>query len=212
MPYSVQLDTGFDQQSECGCQWTEHETDAWDVWARRWEEELRTVEHLQEAPRTSAQPARNPLQRRRPEEYRYRVEEDSRKQQGKADGSKQWRRASSGATAPRPPTPESRPALSSAQQFDAWEQKWEKFERSSSASSTVSAAAIPWPPAGMTVSGISNSDSGQEKKSKLKKALLRWHPDKWHAVMQKIPASQQTQVLEKVKAVAQLVLDEKSRA
>jgi len=211
--YSVQLSGGFGRHSRRDCEWTAQEADAWDVWARRWEEELRAVDRLQQGAHGCAAAAKSRLDRKRPDDYRQRVEQPVNEQ---AKRSCLWQPTFSCPTAPRstaapPVVRESRATASPVQQFDVWEQQWEQFERSSTASSIVSAADIPWPPAGMTVSGIAHCDNGQQRKAKLKKALLRWHPDKWHTVVQKIPASQQSQVLERVKAVAQLVLEEKNR-
>eukprot|EP00928_Gymnodinium_smaydae_P041950 TRINITY_DN28329_c0_g1_i1.p1 TRINITY_DN28329_c0_g1~~TRINITY_DN28329_c0_g1_i1.p1 ORF type:complete len:418 (-),score=29.34 TRINITY_DN28329_c0_g1_i1:226-1479(-) len=49
--------------------------------------------------------------------------------------------------------------------------------------SALRADDLPWPPRG-NVCGFSTQDSPVERKQKLRKALKRWHPDKWHRILE----------------------------
>merc|ERR1711933_717011 len=45
---------------------------------------------------------------------------------------------------------------------------------------------VPWPPAG-NVCGFLPADGPSIRKQKLRRALLRWHPDKWHKALEVSP-------------------------
>lgn len=51
---------------------------------------------------------------------------------------------------------------------------------------TLRAADVAWPPLN-NVCGFRSEDGPRERKIKLHKALLRWHPDKWHHILEVAP-------------------------
>jgi hypothetical protein len=55
------------------------------------------------------------------------------------------------------------------------------------------------------------SDPAATVKKKLAEALRRWHPDKWRRILDRVPEAERAQVMERVKAVAQQLLEEKSK-
>eukprot|EP00930_Biecheleria_cincta_P098721 TRINITY_DN90370_c0_g1_i1.p1 TRINITY_DN90370_c0_g1~~TRINITY_DN90370_c0_g1_i1.p1 ORF type:complete len:578 (-),score=121.80 TRINITY_DN90370_c0_g1_i1:25-1758(-) len=78
---------------------------------------------------------------------------------------------------------------------------------------------IPWPSddrrssdfRGKTgISGVTPRDSAAVAKQLLTRALRRWHPDKWRRILDRVPASEQAAVMERVKGVAQRLLKEKA--
>ena len=87
----------------------------------------------------------------------------------------------------------------------------------------VRLADIPFPPAndpaGIGESGLvrgkGTSDAGSNGKSSrkvlLRKALLRWHPDKWAGVMSKVRPEDKGRLGEELAAITQALLAEKDR-
>lgn len=89
---------------------------------------------------------------------------------------------------------------------------WEDFEKKVSQAASLCLADVPWPkelPA--TVSEVSSADSLDERKRKLRKAVLRWHPDKWGRAIPLFGEAERAEVLERVKAVTRRILAEKQK-
>jgi len=89
---------------------------------------------------------------------------------------------------------------------------WEDFEKKVSQDTRLCLAEVPWPkelPA--TVSEVSSVDSLADRKRKLRKAVLRWHPDKWARAIPLFGEAERTEVLERVKAVTRRILAEKEK-
>lgn len=68
---------------------------------------------------------------------------------------------------------------------------------------------IPWP-SSSSITGASPGDSAIVVKQRLTMALRRWHPDKWRRIIDRVPKDEQAQVMERVKGVAQRLLEEKA--
>ena len=93
--------------------------------------------------------------------------------------------------------------------FAAFEAAFERFEADVDGSE-LPMASLPWPPEDVPVSGVRRSDSDAARKARLKKALLRWHPDKYVAAhASRISASELAAVVERVTAVMQRVQQER---
>lgn len=68
---------------------------------------------------------------------------------------------------------------------------------------------VPWPPTG-SVCGFVPEDGPKERKQKLRKALLRWHPDKWHGALEKSP--EKAELAERLQGITQQILSERALA
>ena len=128
----------------------------------------------------------------------------------------QKRRAAERASAPPPaPPPPQRtvpPPLATAAQialFAAFEHSWQEFEASPEQTG-LAMAALPWPPENVPVSGVRRSDSDAARKQRLKRAMLRWHPDKFMAAHERrIAPEEVAAVLERVNILLQRVQQER---
>jgi hypothetical protein len=83
---------------------------------------------------------------------------------------------------------------------------------------SVRLADIPFPPAadpaGLAEAGVSRSttEEGESlRKRLLRRALLRWHPDKWAAVVAKVRAEDKAALAERLGAITQALLKAKDR-
>lgn len=70
---------------------------------------------------------------------------------------------------------------------------------------------IPWPDAAVSLTGIAMGDAATTAKRKLAVALRRWHPDKWRRILDRVPDVEQERVMERVKSIAQRLLEEKAK-
>lgn len=96
--------------------------------------------------------------------------------------------------------------------FDAYEEAWSKFEKSSVGdTSELSLQDIPWPLDLETISGIESGDSSADCKRKLRAALLRWHPDKWGLILSRIRENDKDEVTDLVQKVTRRILEEKAQ-
>jgi len=89
---------------------------------------------------------------------------------------------------------------------------WRTFEaRLASGDTDIRFSDIPWPDSLPTVSGVTASDSMEECKKKLRAAVLRWHPDKWGLVLQRVVEADRSSVMTRLQGVTRRILDEKRR-
>lgn len=95
--------------------------------------------------------------------------------------------------------------------FSSYDIAWKKFECGLDSKTDLKLLDIPWPPARCSVSGIASGDTEAQKKAKLRVSLLRWHPDKFHKIVEKTRDSDKMLVLERVKEVTQRILKEKNQ-
>jgi len=95
--------------------------------------------------------------------------------------------------------------------FGDFDTAWSRFEQQSATAQSIRYGSVPWPTSLPTVSGVAQSDSHAERKRKFRAALVRWHPDKWGAVMAKVCEGDRPRVMERVKEVTQRILEEKKR-
>ncbi|CAE8598915.1 unnamed protein product, partial [Polarella glacialis] len=103
-----------------------------------------------------------------------------------------------------PPRPPSAAPAAKPQPLD-----WDQFEKLMAEGGKLKFANVPWPaepPA--TVSGASRSEPREVRKSKLRNAVLRWHPDKWGPVLEHFDELERAPLLERVKEVTRRILDE----
>jgi hypothetical protein len=93
---------------------------------------------------------------------------------------------------------------------DVW---WLKLEAQMEAggSQSIHFADIPWPDAHSSLTGIEQGDAMTTKKQKLANALRRWHPDKWRRILDCVPEVEKERVMERVKNMAQRLLEEKAK-
>lgn len=93
------------------------------------------------------------------------------------------------------------------------EAAWARLEAHlESGSGPIHFSDIPWPdghPSSLT--GVAPGESGPAAKRRLAVALRRWHPDKWRRILDRVPEAEQQQVMERVKSIAQRLLEEKAR-
>ena len=79
-----------------------------------------------------------------------------------------------------------------------------------SAAVDLVADGLPWPPDDCPVSGVRRTDSDAARKQRLKKAMLRWHPDKFLATNgTRIRPDELPAVTERLGAVLQRVQQER---
>jgi hypothetical protein len=109
-----------------------------------------------------------------------------------------------------PPSARPPPArFNSFPEFDAY---WNRFEqRVHSGGRDLHFTDVPWPISLVTVSGVHSGESLQERKKKLRAALVRWHPDKWSKLLDAIHECDRAKVVEKVKEVTRRIIEEKKR-
>mmetsp|Transcript_75865 Transcript_75865/g.180238 ORF Transcript_75865/g.180238 Transcript_75865/m.180238 type:complete len:686 (-) Transcript_75865:39-2096(-) len=108
-------------------------------------------------------------------------------------------------------TPDPSPVVESKR--DA-ESAWANLEALlETGSSQIRFSDIPWPSQApsASITGVAPGDSAASVKRKLAVALRRWHPDKWRRILDHVPDDEQTRVMERVKAVAQRLLEEKAK-
>jgi len=125
---------------------------------------------------------------------------------------------SRGGSVPQPPT--ARPKLVSPRRAaavrattpDSSDVRWARFEeRLDEERLPIHFEDIPWPGGSSSIIGVMPGDSSATVKQKLAGALRRWHPDKWRRILDRVPEAEQARVMERVKNVAQRLLDEKAK-
>mmetsp|Transcript_136212 Transcript_136212/g.247734 ORF Transcript_136212/g.247734 Transcript_136212/m.247734 type:complete len:655 (-) Transcript_136212:21-1985(-) len=122
-------------------------------------------------------------------------------------GSRSFRRAAYG----RGPQSVAATAAAAAE-FAAHEALWAQLEAQlDSTSGPIHFADIPWPVGSGSITGVLPGDTVPGAKRKLANALRRWHPDKWRRILNRVPESEQAPVMERVKSIAQGLLEEKAR-
>mmetsp|Transcript_45283 Transcript_45283/g.96753 ORF Transcript_45283/g.96753 Transcript_45283/m.96753 type:complete len:387 (+) Transcript_45283:3-1163(+) len=98
-----------------------------------------------------------------------------------------------------------------AQAAEEHEAAWAKLETAlESGTGCIRFADIPWPE-GTCITGVSPGDSASVAKRRLAGALRRWHPDKWRRILDRVPEAEQARVMERVKTIAQRLLEEKAK-
>lgn len=96
--------------------------------------------------------------------------------------------------------------------FPAFQAAWLEFEQRLSVAGTfVGVADVPWPVTPAAALGIGAFDAPKDQKRKLRAAVLRWHPDKWGPILEKTREAERKDVMERVKEVTRMILQEKKR-
>ena len=103
--------------------------------------------------------------------------------------------------------------------FDSWSQFDAAFiawEVAAASSDTIRLADVPFPPpgdpAGLNEAGLlrtAGAEAAGQRKKLLRKALLRWHPDKWMRVTGKIDPSEHGELGERLSAITQALVEQK---
>ena len=92
--------------------------------------------------------------------------------------------------------------------FADFERAFAAFEASDAVD--LAADGLPWPPDDCPVSGVRRTDSDALRKQRLKKAVLRWHPDKFLAANgARVRPDELPSVTERLGAVLQRVQQER---
>lgn len=111
-------------------------------------------------------------------------------------------------------TASARPSRSAAfASFAEYDTAWKLFEDGlKGQGGDVGAADVPWPAGLASVSGVQAADSAKERKQKLRAAVLRWHPDKWMCVLQRVRPEERADVMARVQEVTRRILAERKLA
>lgn len=108
--------------------------------------------------------------------------------------------------------PSARPPPARFSSFSEFDTYWTRFEqRVSGGARDLNLIDVPWPTSLVTVSGVSADERLEERKKKLRAALVRWHPDKWCKLLESINECDRAKVIEKVKEVTRRIIEEKKR-
>lgn len=116
-----------------------------------------------------------------------------------------------GASAPPPMVLD--PAAAAAARASEHDAAWMALEARLEAADSrpIRFADVPWPEGSASITGVLPSDAAPVAKRKLTAALRRWHPDKWRRIVDRVPEAERARVMERVKTVAQRLLEEKAR-
>jgi len=189
------------------------ERDSWAAWECRWNQEFQRFEEMERL-----------RQRRLAEEARATREEREEWHRHVHASKARNRDCKSKAERPRPdrpdrpdrpaPAPAPAPAAPAAPRFPSFQDfvlAWGAFEQKLQGTSpALRCSDIPWPDSLPSVSGTTSSDKPADAKKKLRTALLRWHPDKWAPILERVVEADRSEVLARVKQVTQRLLEEKT--
>ena len=149
-------------------------------------------------------------QRQRWEEYSRRHQRRQHEQQRPPPHS-----ASSSASAPRAAAkPPKAPALGRFfDSFAAFDKAFSEWEATNAAADVIRLADVPFPPrrdpAGLVEAGLLRGGDEAQRKGLLRKALLRWHPDKWGKVIGKIATSEHAELGRRLATITQALVEQK---
>merc|ERR1712098_30069 len=104
--------------------------------------------------------------------------------------------------------------LSGVRRFASWAEydaAFQKFDGALSGMKTVHFKDIPWPEFTDSSTSILGVGDPSARKKRLRQALLRWHPDKWAGVLERIASSDRALVGTKLGEVTNAILEEKAR-
>ena len=123
---------------------------------------------------------------------------------------------------PPPPRPPSAPSFAGKRYdtFAAFDEAFAAFERRLPSLTTVHLAEVPFPPrgdaAGVVAAGLplrAGAERSDEERTRRKKllhrGLLRWHPDKWAGVINKVEAAEHAALGECLRAITQEIVEMK---
>lgn len=202
-------------------------SDPWDRWEQRWSEEFKHFEEIErmrnfrrsceddEEKRQSewkkkveAAKAQTAEQRANPRRRNEAPPTPQRPSQFSAKAPTNNEAPKQSLPPPKPP-PQKAQALPQFTSFAAFDAAWGAFEQRLSSGVQLSFTDIPWPDSLSSVSGVAHSDNVTDRKKKLRGALMRWHPDKWSHILERIKDTEKASVLQHVKEVTQRILEEK---
>ena len=115
--------------------------------------------------------------------------------------------------APQPPPPSAPQRSLNVRTFANWAEynsAFEAFEARLPTLEAVGLGDVPFPPshdpAGFSTLG---AHATSERKKLLRKALLRWHPDKWATVLPRVIAADRSVVADRLSVVTQAIVQQK---
>jgi len=110
------------------------------------------------------------------------------------------------------PPPLRPPPAATPRSQETHEAAWGRLEAQlETGNSAIRFIDIPWPSSAGCITGVTPSDTAPMAKRKLVGALRRWHPDKWRRILDRVPENERERVMERVKGVAQRLLEEKAK-
>jgi hypothetical protein len=119
---------------------------------------------------------------------------------------------------PQPPPPMARPMTPPpiGRTFDSWDAfdtAFAAWEARAANEAAVRLKDVPFPPssdpAGLCEKGLLRGGDAGERKKLLRKALLRWHPDKWMVVIGKLPDAEKSALGERLSTITQEIVRQK---
>ena len=97
--------------------------------------------------------------------------------------------------------------------FGAFESAFAEWEAASASVEVIKLSEVPFPPfkdpAGLVEAGLLRGGDLAKRKKLLRTALLRWHPDKWMAVTNKIEAKEHGELGRRLATITQALVEQK---
>ena len=123
---------------------------------------------------------------------------------------------------PPPPRPAARPSppVGAGRHFDSWsafDSAFVEWEKRAASDAVIHLKDVPFPPprdpAGLVEKGLLRGDGNDaERKKMLRKALLRWHPDKWVHLGHKLADEEKGALGERLSTITQALVEQKDSA
>ena len=181
---------------------------------REWQEKQRQQQEKEEALRREQQQRREEEERRRRAQEQAEREERQRQQKQRQQQRQQQQRSHSSSFSSRQQRGtregEGRTAALGRffDSFAAFDAAYVEWEAHASSMQTLRLAEVPFPPR-RDPAGLSGGDTSQHK-ALLRKALLRWHPDKWMALAEKIPKEEHGELGRRLSTITQALVEQKN--
>ena len=100
--------------------------------------------------------------------------------------------------------------------FGAFEAAFAEWDTRTSGADKLALAEIPFPPlkdpAGLVAGGLLRGGDAAKRKALLRTALLRWHPDKWMAVIGKVRKEDHAELGRRLGTITQTLVEQKDMA
>ena len=116
----------------------------------------------------------------------------------------------------RPSAATAHSAAHAEERFRTWaeyDREWSAWAESRAPGAPLRCLDVPWASERIGACGFSEDDSAAEKKKKLHKALLRWHPDKWALMLECVAdARERERIGTKLGEITRRILSEKAAA
>lgn len=97
--------------------------------------------------------------------------------------------------------------------FAAFDVAFVEWEAKTASAQVLRLAEVPFPPrkdpAGLVEAGLLRGGDAMRRKTMLRTALLRWHPDKWMAMTSKIDTKEHGELGERLSTITQVLVEQK---